>query len=417
MNQLLKGGQQWGERLVSHRKIMQAEMRKNLRRLAYLAEERHVQYKQEFIADRRARIDANHAKMAEEKKEIKRIRAEKKQSMFLLDMGLEKARKAQAEAKTERQRLAKLKREKMDVINTKARREWLVEMNDKCMMWNKSPEELKYAQFRLFDKTIMTKLPRKANYVLDRHADIESLVEEIDANGKVVDYSAKLAELKAELKAAGQDVDSINRLNMPQADAMGEEGDDLTAADSVSDAQDVFADEISTPKFDEDGQEIESVTDGLVLNNQEDLLAEEMDNMNLLDDDFTVTEEDGVAAAATADDTIADEKVAPLTADQEAAVSAKAAQMSDAEMQELEAEFLAHLKTLPTTNSINILERELADRFTTVRNQEERSIVTEMLAKDDTAATLASVINDPIENTITVITGSEKDVDNDDKKN
>ncbi|EFA83327.1 hypothetical protein PPL_04120 [Heterostelium album PN500] len=412
MNRLVQqGGQQWGEKLVFHRKLMNAEMKKNLQRLAYLAEERHVQYKKEFIEDRRQRIAANHQKMEAEKQQIKKELAEKKKSLFLLDMGFEKARQQQVEQKAERKRLAKLKREKMEAIETKARREWLVEMNDKCMLWNRTPDEMQYAKYRLFNKAILTRLPRNRNLILDRHAEIENAVEQFDDNGKKIDYDALLETLKAELAAEGKDVGQLNKLYDPALVAakeakLREEEEALSIKtekdkdneDDVDDEQDLAALE--------ENLELDEESDGNVDKLELPAAASEENNSETTTTATTPTTEDikleslnlETFAAATSEPTsISDEyDIGKDVIERESSgVTAveSAPEINDNELAELEAEFLKQLETLPTNKMINVLESELKEKFTDARKQEELDIVKQML-QDKKPSNLDSKIVD-----------------------
>ncbi|GAM20085.1 hypothetical protein SAMD00019534_032600 [Acytostelium subglobosum LB1] len=392
MNRLVvQGGQEWGTKLIHHRKIMQAEMRNNLKRLAFLAEERHVQYKNEFIEDRRKRIEANHAKMAAEKAHIKVAREQQKKSMFLIDMGFEKARQEQAAQKLERKRLAKLKQQKIREIQTKARREWLVEMNDKCMAWNKSPNEMQFAQYRLFDKTILNRLPRDRNLVLDRHDDIQEAVMEFE-DGKKVDFEAQLATLKQQLKTEGVDVENINNVYDPNL-----------KHDTPSFSKH-FVRPPLTPKEKEEQDKqarLAALENGEELAAAEDELKVDEDNEDNENNEDDINEEDEFGApinkkgtkVQAADETVIRNDVGEdvLTSSRKAKpimdaiqLDKAADELTDAELAQLEKEFLQELQDLPTAGMINVLEQELQERFTVPRKEQEKDVASQLLSAKQT---------------------------------
>ncbi|KYQ88163.1 centrosomal protein [Tieghemostelium lacteum] len=167
--------------LIHNRNVMNSEYKKQIQRLRYLAEERHIQYKKEFIDFTRQKIEQNKINVQLENEKIRQLANKNQNKTTLLDMGYEKIRKQMAEEKVIRQKKNLIQHQKLKSVESKARREWLTEMNDKCNLWNRSPEELKYAQYRLMDKKILERLPKDQNYVLDRSENPTSSIESYES--------------------------------------------------------------------------------------------------------------------------------------------------------------------------------------------------------------------------------------------
>ncbi|KAM9964066.1 hypothetical protein ACTFIW_005715 [Dictyostelium discoideum] len=159
----------WGKSLIYHRKMMNAEYKNGMKRLSFLAEERHVQYREEYIENVRERIAKNKEHMDQQNKIIKDLNSRSNNRKNLISMGWESLKTQMAEEKKQRKENSKLIFEKTKLLQDRARREWLIEMNDKCTTWNKSPNELKYAKYRLLNKKVLERIPRGGNYVLDLH--------------------------------------------------------------------------------------------------------------------------------------------------------------------------------------------------------------------------------------------------------
>ncbi|KAM9998246.1 hypothetical protein ACTFIY_007919 [Dictyostelium cf. discoideum] len=157
----------WGKSLIYHRKMMNAEYKNGMKRLSFLAEERHVQYREEYIQNVRDRIAKNKEHMDQQNKIIKDLNSRSNNRKNLISMGWESLKTQMAQEKKQRKENSKLIFEKTKLLQDRARREWLIEMNDKCTTWNKSPNELKYAKYRLLNKKVLERIPRSGNYVLD----------------------------------------------------------------------------------------------------------------------------------------------------------------------------------------------------------------------------------------------------------
>ncbi|KAN0029228.1 hypothetical protein ACTFIV_011107 [Dictyostelium citrinum] len=209
----------WGKSLIYHRKMMNAEYKRGMRRLAFLAEERHVQYREEYIENVKERIAKNKEFIAEQNKKIKELANRSSNKKNLINMGWDSIKTQLAEEKKIKKENNKLVFEKTKTLQDRARREWLIEMNDKCTTWNKSPDELKYAKYRLLNKKILERIPRSGNYVLDLHEQPEnnqifessSAQTGDDYNGPLRSNTLRLAQILS--KTGLNNFDSILKKN------------------------------------------------------------------------------------------------------------------------------------------------------------------------------------------------------------
>ncbi|KAK5584763.1 hypothetical protein RB653_006380 [Dictyostelium firmibasis] len=200
----------WGKSLIYHRKMMNAEYKRGMKRLSFLAEERHIQYRDEYIENVRERIAKNKVFIAEQNKKIKELANRSSHRKNLINMGWDSIKTQLAEEKQKKKDTNKLIFEKTKSLQDRARREWLIEMNDKCTTWNKSPNELKYAKYRLLNKKILERIPRSGNYVLDLNEQPEN--HQIFESSSVDGYKGPLRSNSHHLANILSKAGSINNI-------------------------------------------------------------------------------------------------------------------------------------------------------------------------------------------------------------
>ncbi|EGC32841.1 hypothetical protein DICPUDRAFT_155163 [Dictyostelium purpureum] len=217
----------WGSALINQRISMKAEYKNNLKRLRYLAEERHIQYRDEYIKDVKLRIEKNKEAVEEQARKIRNA-AQSSNKKSILEMGWDSVRKQMVEERNRKRANAKIIFDKKKTLESRVRREWLIEMNDKCTQWNKSPDEMKYAKYRLLNKKILERLPKSSNYILDRH----EMQDEYGTNLEISDKD----NYKGPLRTGTQKLAYIlaNNLPLPSEEAVKQTEDASLSVDPSS---------------------------------------------------------------------------------------------------------------------------------------------------------------------------------------
>eukprot|EP01132_Coremiostelium_polycephalum_P007412 gene7412-9112_t len=240
-------------------------MKNSMTRLAYLAEQRHIQYRNEYIEYKRNIIEENKKKMAEDSKKMSKLIEDHSKEQKIIDFGWKKIREQLKQEKEKKREMNLLKNQKLEALRSKARMEWLFEMNSKAGMWVRSPDELKYAQYRMLNKKIYERLPAKENYVLDKHPnpdfndetfyeDENGVARPLDNDNAVAYLHSRLQTLQnnPSLEALNIDKDSQEYQEFLEWRALKQESNELPDEDDDEHFDDIDFDQVSFPTYPED---------------------------------------------------------------------------------------------------------------------------------------------------------------------